>query len=104
VLSIGQRVTRGEAVALSGDMYGTCHDSPHLHLEIRDESLGRLYNPVTMIDADWHSILLLGAKSLPYEVDLDNPGRWLAIDDQPNIRLGGPILNDYEHSWPEDGS
>lgn len=103
-VSVGQQVARGEHVAFSGDMYGTCHDSPHLHLEVRNESLDRLYNPVLMIDADWHNILLLGAKKLSYEIDLENPGRWVSIDDQPNLRLGGPLLNQYEHCWPEDGS
>ncbi len=103
-VAVGQRVNRGERVAFSGDMYGTCYDSPHLHLEVRNESLNRLCNPVLMIEADWHSILLLGAKKLSYEIDLENPGRWVSIDDQPNLRLGGPLLNEYAHSWPEDGS
>jgi murein DD-endopeptidase MepM/ murein hydrolase activator NlpD len=98
----GQRVQRGDAVALSGDMYETCIDSPHLHLEIRDESLRRLYNPVTLIDADWHSILLLGSRGLSFERDLDEPKRWQSLDDQPTIRLGGPLLNDYGNPWPED--
>jgi murein DD-endopeptidase MepM/ murein hydrolase activator NlpD len=99
---VGQRVSEGEEVALSGDMYSTCHDSPHLHLEIRDESLSRLYNPVTLIDADWHSILLFGSAGLAYERDMDHPRRWQSIDDQPTVRLGGPVLNDYANALPSE--
>jgi len=99
----GQAVRRGEAVALSGDMYGTCYDSPHLHLEIRDSSLNRLFNPATLIDADWHGILLLGSRMVPFERDLDAPRRWQALDDQPEIELGGPLLNDFAHAWPPGG-
>jgi murein DD-endopeptidase MepM/ murein hydrolase activator NlpD len=97
---VGQYVARGQQVALSGDMYGTCHSAPHLHLELRDRSMQRLYNPVTLIDADWHGILLLGAAPLTYERDLEAPRRWQAIDDQPPINLGGPLLNDYDRPWP----
>ena len=99
-LRVGQYVARGQAVALSGDMYESCHASPHLHLEIRDRSLQRAFNPVPLIDADWHSILLLGAAPLAYERDLSSPRRWQSIDDQPPITLGGPLLNDYERPWP----
>jgi len=84
-VAVGRKVRRGEVVALSGDMYGTCHDSPHLHLEIRDETLARLFNPVTLIDADWHSLLLLGSSGLPFERDLDAPRR-LAVDRRVNRR------------------
>jgi murein DD-endopeptidase MepM/ murein hydrolase activator NlpD len=97
---VGQHVKRGEPVALSGDMYGTCHSSPHLHLEIRDPSLNHLYNPVTLIDADWHGILLLGGSRLPYARDLDAPRKWQSLDDQPEIDLGRGLLNDYAHPWP----
>jgi len=96
----GTYVRRGEAVAQSGDMYGSCHASPHLHLEIRDRSLVRAFNPVTLIDADWHSIVLFGAAPLAFERDLDAPRRWQAIDDQPPIRFGGAPLNDFDHPWP----
>ncbi len=98
----GQTVRRGEAVALSGDMFGTCYGAPHLHLEIRDRSLNHLVNPVSVVDADWHSILLLGAAGHAYTRDLDLPRRWQSIDDQPDIDLGQGLLNDYAHSWPAD--
>jgi murein DD-endopeptidase MepM/ murein hydrolase activator NlpD len=102
-LSEGQPVRRGEVVALSGDMYSTCHSSPHLHLEIRDSSLNRLFNPVTLVDADWHGILLLGTGGLPFERDLDAPRRWQALDEQPDIQIGGPLLNEFARPWPADG-
>lgn len=102
-LSPGQAVQRGQPVALSGDMYGTCYTAPHLHLEIRDRSLGNVYNPAVLIEADWHSLLLFGNRMLPFERDLDSPRRWQAIDDQPDIQLGGPLLNDYANAWPAGG-
>jgi murein DD-endopeptidase MepM/ murein hydrolase activator NlpD len=99
-LEVGRRVKRGDTVALSGDMYGTCYSAPHLHLEIRRPSLEDLVNPVSLIEADWHSLLLLGLSSPAFERDLDAPRRGQAIDDQPAIRLGGPLLNEFERAWP----
>jgi murein DD-endopeptidase MepM/ murein hydrolase activator NlpD len=99
-VAVGQAVRRGEPVALSGDMYGTCYDSPHLHLEIRDTSLNHLYNPVSLIDADWHGMLLLGGAGPVFSKDMDTPRRWQAFDDQPEIQLGAPLLNNYGRPWP----
>lgn len=99
-LAVGQPVARGEPVALSGDMYGTCYSSPHLHLEVRDRSLTRLYNPVQFIDADWHSLLLVGSDPQSYERDLSDPRRWQSFDDQPPIDLGGGLLNDFAQPYP----
>lgn len=97
----GQAVTRGEPVALSGDMYATCAASPHLHLEVRDPTMGRAFNPVAFIDADWNRLQLFGASPQTFVRDLDDPRRWQAIEDQPPIQFGGPLLNDYAHSWPQ---
>ncbi len=102
-LEVGQYVARGEVVAHSGDMYGSCVQSPHLHLEIRDETTARFYNPVGLIEADWDSLLLFGAGPLAYERDLGAPRRWQSLQDQPELRLGGPLLNDYEQPWPGAG-
>ena len=99
---VGEFVRQGEVVAVSGDMYETCKASPHLHLEIRNEALTRFYNPVDLIDADWHSILLLGSGGLSYERDMDAPRRWQSLDDQPTIQLGGPLLNEFGKPWPSD--
>jgi murein DD-endopeptidase MepM/ murein hydrolase activator NlpD len=100
VVAVGQSVQRGQPVAFTGDMNGNCNGSPHLHLEIRDTSLNRTYNPVTLIDADWHGIALLGPRPLTFERDLDVPRQWQSLDDQPPLVLGGPLLNDYEKAWP----
>lgn len=102
-VAVGQQVVRGEQVALSGDMTGTCYSSPHLHLEIRDQSMTRLINPVTLINADWHRMVLLGATTVSFERDLVEPSRWQSIDDQPDVQLGGPLLNEFDHPWPSDG-
>lgn len=103
-LAVGSYVRRGQPVAVSGDMYETCAASPHLHLEIRDAGLGRAFNPVSLIEADWQSLLLLGAQPLPFERDLGAPRRWQSLEDQPPIRFGGPLLNDYAQAWPGGGS
>jgi murein DD-endopeptidase MepM/ murein hydrolase activator NlpD len=99
-VAVGQAVRRGEPVALSGDMYGTCYSSPHLHLEIRDTSLNHLFNPVTLVDADWQGILLLGGAGPVFSRDMDTPRRWQAFDAQPEIQLGAPLVNDYARPWP----
>jgi murein DD-endopeptidase MepM/ murein hydrolase activator NlpD len=99
-VAAGQAVARGEPVALTGDMSGNCNGSPHLHLEIRDAGLGSTYNPVTLIDADWHGIALLGPSAVTFQRDLDRPRQWQSIDDQPRLDLGGPLLNDYANPWP----
>lgn len=101
-VGVGQAVARGDVVAVSGDMYGTCRASPHLHLEIRDTSLARSFNPAPLINADWHSLLLLGVGPPAFERDLDAPRRWQSIDDQPPIEFGGPLLNGFERAWPAE--
>jgi len=99
-VAAGQAVTRGEPVGLTGDMNANCNGSPHLHLEIRDSSLGHAYNPISLIDADWHGIALLGPTALSFQRDLDRPRQWQSIDDQPQLDLGGPLLNEYANAWP----
>ncbi len=101
-LNVGQSVAAGQVIALSGDMLGTCVDSPHLHLEIRDATATVFYNPITLIEADWHGLVLIGPGTAPFAIDLEHPRRWREIDDQPTLRLGGPLLNDYATSWPSD--
>jgi len=100
-LSPGQRVQAGQVVGLSGDPDETCASRPHLHLEIRDaNSLGYAYNPVSFIEADWDKLTLVGAFSSGYERDLDQPRQWQFLDDQPEVRFGWPLLNDYTRPWP----
>ncbi len=99
----GQGVRRGQVIGLTGDPDLTCTSRPHLHLEIRDLSYWRAFNPIPLIDADWESLALFGPLR-PFQRDLDNPRRWVTPSDQPTISFGGDMLNDYEHPWPPDWS
>ena len=97
----GNPVTRGQVVGLTGDPDETCTSRPHLHLEVRDaNSYRRAYNPVPLIDTDWHRLALLSSAGRGFERDLDNPRQWQHIDEQPEVAFGGPILNHYTHPWP----
>jgi murein DD-endopeptidase MepM/ murein hydrolase activator NlpD len=101
-LEVGQRVEAGEVVALSGDPAETCYGRPHLHLEIRDLRHVRKYNPVLLIQADWDNLALVGPFSRTFQRDLDAPRKWQHLDDQPETVIGGPLLNDFVHTWPPD--
>lgn len=104
-LTVGQEVKRGEVVALVGDPDLTCTSRPHLHLEIRDNAgYRRLYNPAPLIEADWDALALAGSFGRGFERDLDNPRQWQFLDDQPDVSLWGPLLNDYARPWPPDWS
>lgn len=103
-VAIGQEVGAGEVVALSGDPDLTCTSRPHLHLEIRDAPAHRrAFNPLALIDADWHQIALAGGAPWRFEQDLSQPRRWQDLLDQPEILFGGPLLNDYAEAWPPPG-
>lgn len=99
-LEVGQRVKRGDVVALSGDSQFTCHSAPHLHLEIRDASHKRLFNPVLYIDADWEALALVGDDGVDFTYDLSQPRRWQRLGEQPDAALDGALLNDYPQVWP----
>jgi len=101
-LTVGQRVTKGQIIALSGDSFGTCHSAPHLHLEIRNPGYSVAYNPVELIDADWDSLALIGSFQRGFARDLDDPRRWQYPDDQPDTQFGGALLNNYAQPWPPD--
>jgi murein DD-endopeptidase MepM/ murein hydrolase activator NlpD len=100
-IQVGQEVKAGEFVAKTGDPDGTCTGRPHLHLELRDAPSHRTaINPVTMIDADWDRIALAGAFPLAFQQDFADPRRWQSLYDQPETLFGGPLLNDFDSSWP----
>lgn len=102
-LSVGQRVQAGDIVALSGDPNNRCDSGgPHLHLEIRDLRYVRKYNPHVLIDADWDNLALVGTTSQRFQKDLDDPRKWQHLDDQPEVILGGPLLNEFANPWPLD--
>ncbi len=100
----GQAVKQGEVVALVGDSAGVCYRRPHLHLEIRDLNHVVKYDPTTLIDADWNSLALVGGSSLNFMHDLAEPRKWQSLYDQPQARIAGPILNDFQSTWPFDWS
>jgi murein DD-endopeptidase MepM/ murein hydrolase activator NlpD len=101
-LNVGDRVTKGQVVGVSGDSFGTCHSAPHLHLEIRSPDYLTAYNPINLIAADWDSLALVGAFQRGFERDLEDPRRWQYPDDQPETKFGGPLLNNYRLPWPVD--
>lgn len=97
----GQAVSQGQFVALSGDPDSTCDSRPHLHFEIRSLDYRTTYNPVPYIDANWHSLALIGGFSYPmFQQDLENSRRWLTLEDQPDVAFGGARLNSYGFPWP----
>lgn len=101
-LRVGQGVKRGDPVGLTGDPDLTCTSRPHLHLEVRDSTLGHALNAVNYIDADWDMLALTGSFGRGFQRDLDNPRKWQLMQDQPDIYWGGPLLNDFQHTWPYD--
>lgn len=100
-VSVGQRVTRGEVVAYTGDPTGTCLRAPHLHLEIRRTGMSIAVDPVPLIAADSHR-LGIGADTFGsrFELDYANPAQWQVPGDQPEVHFGGPILNTFSPAWP----
>ncbi len=102
-LQIGQPVQAGQVVAKVGDPDETCTSRPHLHLEIRNAGIyNRAYNPLLLIDADWHTLALAGPFNTAFARDLNDPRRWQGLFDQPDVQFWGPMLNDYDNPWPPD--
>lgn len=100
-LRLGDAVRQGDEVGLTGDPDLSCASRPHLHLEIRDAPAHRIaFNPLTLIEADWDRIALVGGAPMTFEQDLENPRQWNALLDQPEVRFGGSLLNDYDYPWP----
>lgn len=100
-LAVGEQVLTGQPIGLTGDPDLSCTSRPHLHLEIRNADYSYAYNPITLIDADWHGLALFGSRNI-FERDLDDPRRWVSIDQQPDVDFGGPLLNNYAQPWPPD--
>ena len=104
-LGVGQQVRQGDVIGDSGDWLDSvrCNRAPHLHLEIRKDSMQTATNPIPLIEAPWYDASLgLGFSSPTFEIDLESPRRWQSLFDQPDIRFGGPLINDYPNAWPPD--
>jgi murein DD-endopeptidase MepM/ murein hydrolase activator NlpD len=101
-LSVGQPVQKGQVVALTGDPDVTCTSRPHLHLEIRDDRLRRAFNAHNLIDADWEALMLVGSFGRGFQRDLDDPRKWQTVWDQPDISFGGPLVNEFARTFPQD--
>lgn len=100
-LRVGDEVRKGIPIALSGDPDLTCTSRPHLHLEIRDAPAHRVaFNPLPLIDVDWDRIARAGGGPIGFEQNLAAPRQWQSFYDQPEVRFGGPLLNDYKDPWP----
>ena len=100
-LMLGQPVQRGQVIGEVGDPDGTCRSRPHLHLEIRALDYRAVYNPATLIEADWDALAQLGRPfGIAFARDLNAPRRWQSILDQPIIQMGNATLNNYERAFP----
>ncbi|NLX08566.1 MAG: M23 family metallopeptidase [Chloroflexi bacterium] len=99
-LAPGQNVARGEQIGLSGDPDGTCESRPHLHLEIRSEDYSVSYNPLPFFEVNWHMIASFGPFNHHFQQDIEHPYRWMKLEDQPEVRFGGNLLNKYAQPWP----
>jgi murein DD-endopeptidase MepM/ murein hydrolase activator NlpD len=100
-LKIGDAVHAGDPVGVTGDPDLTCASRPHLHLEIRSAPRhDHAYNPIPLIQADWERIALAGGVAQGFQIDASAPTGWITLTDQPTIKFGQPLLNNYETTWP----
>jgi len=100
-LKIGDTVRAGEPIGVTGDPDLTCASRPHLHLEIRSAPRhDHAYNPIPLIQADWERIALAGGVAQAFQIDGSQPTGWTTLTDQPAIKFGQPLLNNYETTWP----
>ena len=104
-LITGVKTASGQVIGLSGDPDETCVSRPHLHLEIRSLDYRTAHNPAAWIDADWDALMLLGPFSdVHFARDRSDPLRWVRPEDQPDVRFGGALLNDYPEVWPAESA
>jgi murein DD-endopeptidase MepM/ murein hydrolase activator NlpD len=104
LLTPGQPVKQGQVIALVGDWQSDCNRHPHLHLEIRDLTHIRKYNPMNLIDANWNNLAMIGSSNCGFMKDLAQPRKWQTFYNQPEVWIAGPIVNDFESTWPFDWS
>ncbi len=100
----GQFVQQGDVIARSGDPDLTCSGRPHLHFEVRSLDYSRTVNPVDLIDANWHSLAMIGPYGFPlFQQNLANPRQWVTLEDQPDVYFWGQILNSFPNAYPPGG-
>ncbi|HEV2122198.1 MAG TPA: peptidoglycan DD-metalloendopeptidase family protein [Chloroflexota bacterium] len=101
-VQVGQRVVPGQVLGNTGDSIApyNCTRNPHLHLEIRKGGRSIATNPVPYFDTNWDDMSLGVWPGPRFERDLDNPKRHQFLDDQPDIRFGGPIISNFARPWP----
>jgi murein DD-endopeptidase MepM/ murein hydrolase activator NlpD len=101
-LQLGQHVSRGDVIGVSGDpVTSNCDQASHLHLEIRRAGMSTAVNPVPLIDADWRQLTIgAGTEGTRFELFYDEPGRWMTNIEQPDTQFGGPSLNQQGAAWP----
>lgn len=46
--------------------------------------------------------MLFGASGRSFQRDLNDPRKWQTVFDQPDIRFGGPLINEFKNTWPRD--
>ena len=99
---VGDRVEPGQVVGNTGDSIApyTCNRNPHLHLEIRKQGRAIATNPVPYFDANWDDMTLGVWPGARFERNLDDPASNQFLDDQPDIRFGGPIITNFARPWP----
>lgn len=101
-VKVGDRVVPGQVVGNTGDSIApyTCNRNPHLHLEIRKQGRAIATNPVPYFEANWDDMGLGTWPGPRFERDLDDPRMHQFLDDQPDIRFGGPIITNFARPWP----
>ena len=101
-VKVGDRVVPGQVVGNTGDSIApyTCNRNPHLHLEIRKQGRAIATNPVPYFEANWDDMGLGTWPGPRFERNLDDPRAHQFLDDQPDIRFGGPIITNFARPWP----
>jgi murein DD-endopeptidase MepM/ murein hydrolase activator NlpD len=101
-VQVGQLVEAGQVVANTGDSSNPYDGfgNPHVHLEIRKGGASVATNPTPFVDYNWDDLGLGVYPGPRFERDLDNHKKHQFLDDQPDIRFGGPIITNFARPWP----
>ncbi len=61
-----------------------------------------LEKPLARSCAEGERIALAGGQPQAFQIDSSQPTRWTDMADQPTIKFGQPLLNNYAITWPPD--